>query len=261
MTGHVLERSAASILVLLIPLAFVLVLLYSIWPLLLLLVVLGLALRIWQKYRWQQWSQQVTPYFNQLVSENQGCLTPFDLAMRADLTAAAAQRFLDHKAAEYGAQCKDYKEGGRVYYFLTASALGTMFKESEPLGDRDSEALSFDEIADLIPPPAPEPVATPTPATPTPPAVTETQPAAAPTADAPPAVDVTVAPPPATAKATGKPQALIQAELAKRLAVHSGTLTKRKGDPDFSQWTQSRDPEGIAWKYSPRKKVFTPVEG
>ncbi len=74
----------------------------------------------------------MTPYFNQLVSDNQGCLTPFDLAMRADLTAAAAQRFLDRKAAEYGAQCKDYKEGGRVYYFLTASALGTMFKDSEP---------------------------------------------------------------------------------------------------------------------------------
>ncbi|NJO19313.1 MAG: hypothetical protein HC838_03495 [Spirulinaceae cyanobacterium RM2_2_10] len=57
-----------------------------------------------------------------------------------------------------------------------------------------------------------------------------------------------------------QPRALIQAELSKRLAVHSGTLTKRKSDPDFPQWTQSRDPEGIAWQYSVSEKVFTPVE-
>ncbi|NJO19312.1 MAG: hypothetical protein HC838_03490 [Spirulinaceae cyanobacterium RM2_2_10] len=163
MTGQVLERSAASILVLLIPLAFVLVLLYSVWPLLLLIVAAGIGLNVWQKYRWQQWSQQVTPYFNQLISDNQGCLTPFDLAMKANLTAAAAQRFLDRKAADYGAQCKDYKEGGRVYYFLTASALGSMFQESEPVGDRDHEALSVEEVAELIPAPAAAPPAPPPP--------------------------------------------------------------------------------------------------
>jgi hypothetical protein len=53
---------------------------------------------------------------------------------------------------------------------------------------------------------------------------------------------------------------LIQAELAKRLDVHSSTVGKRKSDPDFSEWSQSRDPEGIAWVYSPDTKEFLPLE-
>jgi hypothetical protein len=55
-------------------------------------------------------------------------------------------------------------------------------------------------------------------------------------------------------------QSLIQAELAKRLDVHSSTVGKRKSDPDFSEWSQSRDPEGIAWEYSPETKEFLPLE-
>jgi hypothetical protein len=55
-------------------------------------------------------------------------------------------------------------------------------------------------------------------------------------------------------------QSLIQAELAKRLDVHSSTVGKRKSDPDFSEWSQSRDPEGMAWVYSAETKEFVPVE-
>ncbi|NET85868.1 MAG: hypothetical protein F6J94_29465, partial [Moorea sp. SIO1F2] len=54
-------------------------------------------------------------------------------------------------------------------------------------------------------------------------------------------------------------QPLIQAELAKRLDVHSSTVGKRKSDPDFSQWSQSKDPDGIAWEYSSQRKEFLPV--
>ncbi len=266
MTGQVFERSATSILLLLIPIAFVLVLLYSVWPLLLAIVAAGIGLNIWQKYRWQQWSKQVTPYFNQLIGENQGCLTPFDLAMKANLTAAAAQRFLDRKAVEYGAQRKDYKEGGTVYYFLTASALGTMFRDSEPQGDRDSEALSLEEVEELIPAPTTKAQALvePPPAEPFPSAspAPEASPAPSPDPSPAPAAPMADAAPEATAPAASQsPRSLIQAELAKRLAVHSGTITKRKSDADFPQWTQSRDPEGIAWQYSSSQKVFTPVEG
>jgi hypothetical protein len=53
-------------------------------------------------------------------------------------------------------------------------------------------------------------------------------------------------------------QPLIQAELAKRLDVHSSTVGKRKSDPDFADWSQSRDPEGLAWVYSPETKEFMP---
>ncbi|MFP4101470.1 MAG: hypothetical protein ACLFWZ_12905, partial [Coleofasciculus sp.] len=55
-------------------------------------------------------------------------------------------------------------------------------------------------------------------------------------------------------------QTLIQAELAKRLDVHSSTIGKRKSDPDFAQWSQSKDPDGVAWEYSPETKEFLPVE-
>jgi hypothetical protein len=53
---------------------------------------------------------------------------------------------------------------------------------------------------------------------------------------------------------------LIQAELAKRLDVHSSTVGKRKSDEDFPEWSQSRDPEGIAWEYNPEAKEFVPIE-
>jgi hypothetical protein len=55
-------------------------------------------------------------------------------------------------------------------------------------------------------------------------------------------------------------QILIQSDLAKRLDVHSSTVYKRRDDPDFSEWTRSRDPEGIAWKFLPETKEFAPVE-
>ncbi len=55
-------------------------------------------------------------------------------------------------------------------------------------------------------------------------------------------------------------QFLLQAELAKRLDVHSSTVYKRRDDPDFAQWSQSKDPEKIAWKFLPDTKQFCPLE-
>jgi hypothetical protein len=54
--------------------------------------------------------------------------------------------------------------------------------------------------------------------------------------------------------------ALIQAELAKRLDLNSSTVGRRKSDPDFPEWSQSKDPEGKAWAYVPETKLFIPVE-
>jgi hypothetical protein len=56
-----------------------------------------------------------------------------------------------------------------------------------------------------------------------------------------------------------KVTSLIQLELARRLDVHSSTVGKRKSDPDFSEWSKSKDPEGIAWKYSRKSKMFNPI--
>lgn len=217
MSGNVLERGATGLLILIIPIAFALVVLFTAWPFLLALVALGIALRIWQHYAWKKWSAQVNPFFNQLVKENQGCLTPLDLSTKANLTASAAKRYLDKKAEEYGAQRKDFKEKGTVYYFLTASALGSIFDSSEPLGELDDEDFTEEELLTR--------------------ATGEVKHALA---------------------EDGSLTALIQADLAKRLNVKDYKISRYKSNPDFGEWSQKLDPEGISWKYQPEDKMFVP---
>ena len=141
MTGKVIDSSATGLLVLILPIAFLIVLLLKAWPLLLALFIISISLRVWQQYQWKQWSKQINPYFNQLIKENQGCLTPLDLSITANLSGSAAQRYLDKKAEEFGAQRQVYEDKGPVYYFLTASALGSIFDNSEP--PRELEGESF----------------------------------------------------------------------------------------------------------------------
>lgn len=54
-------------------------------------------------------------------------------------------------------------------------------------------------------------------------------------------------------------QPLIQSELAKRLKVHPSTISKKKLDSNFSEWSQNQDPENIAWQYSAETKLFSQV--
>jgi hypothetical protein len=53
---------------------------------------------------------------------------------------------------------------------------------------------------------------------------------------------------------------LTQAELAKRLGCDSGTLTKNRSKPSFKEWSQSKDPEGKAWRYLPDSQRYGLVE-
>ena len=132
MTGKEIDSSATGLLVLILPIAFLLVLLFKAWPVLLVLLVISISLRVWQQYQWQQWSKQVNPYFNQIIKDNQGCLTALDLSLKANLSGSAARLFLDKKAEEFGAQRREYEGKGTVYYFLTASSLGSIFEDIEP---------------------------------------------------------------------------------------------------------------------------------
>jgi hypothetical protein len=52
---------------------------------------------------------------------------------------------------------------------------------------------------------------------------------------------------------------LTQIELAKRLGVDSATLTKNRAKPNFPDWSQSKDPEGMAWSYLAELKRYTPL--
>ncbi|MEQ8973335.1 MAG: hypothetical protein RIE73_23390 [Coleofasciculus sp. C1-SOL-03] len=254
MTGKVIDSSTTGILILLLPIAFVFVLLFKTWPYLLALLVVIILLKIWQQYRWLQWSKQVNPFFNQLIKDNQGCLTPLDLSIKANISGTAAQRYLDRKAEEFGAKRRDYEDKGIVYYFLTANALGSIFESSEPLPEQESESLTNqapklvqwlmedeeDETEEEIE------------------ETSESETEGEDIKDTAPSPKETSSP---QLQDKDKPsQSLIQAELAKRLDVHSSTIGKRKSDPDFAQWSQSKDPEGVAWEYSPKTREFSPVE-
>lgn len=281
MTGKAIDSSATTLLILILPLAVLIVLLLQAWPALLALLVLSVSWKIWQQYQWKQWSRKVTPHFNQLVKENQGCLTPLDLSIKANLSGPAAQQFLDRKAEEFGAQRRDYEDKGSVYYFLTASALGSIFEDSEPPRELESVELtgqapklfeaplqkelpseSESSTSDLPKPPEPRVEEQPSSlenesSTADVEATVELPEQKQPTESPNDKGDWQAEPPDETSKAS---HALIQAELAKRLEVHSSTVGKRKSDPDFPEWSQGRDPEGIAWKYSPDTKEFFPLE-
>jgi hypothetical protein len=53
---------------------------------------------------------------------------------------------------------------------------------------------------------------------------------------------------------------IIQSELAKRLDVHSSTIYKRRSEPNFTDWTRNRDPEGTAWGYAEATKEYYRIE-
>ena len=52
---------------------------------------------------------------------------------------------------------------------------------------------------------------------------------------------------------------LIQADLAKRLDTTSSTIARRKTEPDFTEWSQTKDPEGLGWCYDADSKMFRTV--
>jgi hypothetical protein len=53
-----------------------------------------------------------------------------------------------------------------------------------------------------------------------------------------------------------KGEPLTGVALAHRLNVSDTTISRRKSKPDFPKWTCSKDPEGIAWRYSKKSKLF-----
>ncbi|MGK7874139.1 MAG: hypothetical protein AB4426_12740 [Xenococcaceae cyanobacterium] len=269
MTGKVLDSGAPGALALILPIALAIVVLFTAWPLLLLLIVLVLGWKIWRNYQWKQWCKQVNPFFHQLIKDNQGCLTPIDLSLKANLTGRAAKRFLDKKAEEFGIHPKVYEDKGTVYYFLTPSVLGSIFEDSELPSEQNIEGLapekprqsarssseveehshesSASEIAQLVELEDSQPL---------PKLERETI-----AQEEPQQLENTSS---EVKDELEEPRestnlSLIQAELAKRLELNSSTVGRRKSDPDFPQWSQSKDPEGIAWKYLSETKMFVPV--
>jgi hypothetical protein len=279
MTGKVLDNKSAGILVLILPLGVTLVLLYRAWLYILFAIGAFLAWNVWSNYQWEQWSLQVNPIFNQLIQENQGCLTAVDLSLKGNLTPNAARKYLERKADEFGAYRRSYQDKGTVYYFITASTLGKIFDESE-LTEEETPApvLTASAPPVTIAPPIPEPektVASPfanlaeikeerqtVPDATVPDAIAEVAPIME-TEQIRETILETIpelaATETVTAQATRNVITLIQSDLAKRLDTTSSTIARRKTEPDFADWSLSKDPDGVAWSYDPDSKMFTSI--
>jgi hypothetical protein len=119
-------------LLILLPAAFGAVFLSVAWPFILGAVVLLTGNNVWQSYQWAKLSQQVNPYFMQMVLEQQGEIAPLALSARASISAPVADRYLQGKAAEIGGVSYRSATGDTVYSFLTVSSLENTFAGLDP---------------------------------------------------------------------------------------------------------------------------------
>ncbi|MDJ0674438.1 MAG: hypothetical protein QNJ36_03385 [Calothrix sp. MO_167.B42] len=240
MSDKTIEGYGKGYLVLLLPISFLIIFLVATWPVLVAFIVLALGLTILDRYRWQSWCEKINPIFNQMLYENQGKITPVDLAIRCNFSGSTAKRYLDTKAKEFGFIPSDTENGNKVYYFLTGSNLSNILDSSDPIIET-KPAVSRTPTQLLAPPPQENKQEV----------GVEVEPESAP-------------PSHGEAKVPLEKQlifgSLIQSELAKRLNVYSSTVYKRRNDPDCPQWSRNRDPDGVAWVYSPSTKEFFPED-
>ncbi|MFH7030704.1 MAG: hypothetical protein ACHBN1_36505 [Heteroscytonema crispum UTEX LB 1556] len=249
MSEKSLESNGKAFLVILLPISFLIIFLVYTWRIWLALIVLVLGFNIWQSYRWQQWCQRVNPTFHEMVREAQGRITPMDLAIKGNFSGDTAKRYLDTKASEFGASILN-EDGNKVYYFMTASTLGSILDSSEPVKELPTQSVTKTAMSVLASPEA-----------------QAQQEQEEPESESKIETETELPPQPPQKEQVKLPLekqlifgSLIQSELAKRLNVYSSTVFKRRDDPDFPEWSRSRDPDGIAWSYSPKTKEFFPLE-
>lgn len=58
----------------------------------------------------------------------------------------------------------------------------------------------------------------------------------------------------------GGNQSLTQAQLARRLGVSAGVISRKKLSPNLEEWSKLRDPDGVAWAYQRQTRRFFPLE-
>ncbi len=252
MSEKTLEGGGKAFLVLLLPISFLIIFLVTTWKFLLALIFLLTGFNLWQWRQWQNWCGQVNPIFNRLVLDNQGKVTPMDLAIKGNFSGTVAKRYLDTKASEFGASIQNLEDGNLVYYFINATILGSILESSEPVKELPAKSFVPTEpvlLAPTLPQTQPEAEA----------AEVEVEELAVETEAEllPPVTHAAVTVPLEKQLVFGS---LIQSELAKRLNVYSSTVYKRRNDPDFPEWSRSRDPDGIAWSFSRRNKEFFPLD-
>lgn len=288
------NRNAEGYLPLIIPIAFGLVVILAAGRIFLpVAVAAGLGFgfrRYWQNK--QKKLEQLNSVFYQLVQENNGWVTALDLAMKSNVPGTEVQQYLDERAREFAAHYEVTEQGGMIYYF--ESALSPNGSKPPTIVDTNYEpVVSFSEpIVSEVPknsqpssPPPVEkkPVEAATIDVPVS-GVKKNEPPAPVSAvnnNSKPAPRKEVQLPPIQSKTepvnlnNGKsavsfkmgdsvkkstasvvPVSLTQSELAYRLGVHATTVSKWKMRGDFSEWSGSKDPAGVIWKYDVKSKRF-----
>ena len=284
MTGKVVESDPKGLLVLILPLAVGMVFLYKAWRWILFGLTLAIAWVAWDNYQWQQKCTAIDPLFSQLVQKNQGIITQADLVSQGIAKGQAVNRYLKDKVAEYGAYQRQVGDS-KVYYFISSSTLGSIFDDSEPDAETGPVPLSPQLQATTnpviaVPQPTPTVVEKKAPAVspvtpkveaPAPIVPPEAELAAAPVGNSPfaqlaelkearkqqePEVSPESGSVEVTAPKKAEAMTLIQSELAKRLDTTSSTIARRKAEENFAEWSQSKDPDGLAWGYDADSKLF-----
>lgn len=292
-------KSATGFLLILIPAALAMSALFVAWPFILAVTVLIAGGNVWQGYEWSKTARLIDPVFQQLIIQNRGEITPLDLSLNAKVSGAVSNRYLAAKASEFGTGSRQHPDGGQIYYFVSISTLGRIFDDSEPetptpkmmpatspvvafspafIPAQSQVEVSQPELNPLanaasIPVVAPVPPLEPTPAatqleSPSAPLAVESPlsqnlgeqatPSIDPAnseADEPPTVAA-----PSSVPTESKLVTIIQSELAKRLDVHASTVYKRRSEPNFTDWTRNRDPEGLAWGYLEATKEYYRID-
>lgn len=132
MTEKTTASNNSSLFILIIPLALISIVLIKTWKVIISMIFLGVGWRIWQQYEWQQFKQQVDPYFKDLMQEKRGNLTVLDLAEAAQIPSNLSGKYLLSKARQYGAELMSYGDDRDTYFFLTAGVLQAILADSEP---------------------------------------------------------------------------------------------------------------------------------
>jgi hypothetical protein len=240
MSEKIIESNGRAFLILILPLSFLFIFLVSTWRVLLIILFLMIGWQLWHQYKWEKWCQDVDPVFYQMIKENQGKITPIELAGKGNFSGTVAKRYLDNKAKEFGINIIGSETDPQTYYFITPSVLGDILDSSEP-EQKISHSSARQNTYALVAPPLSG-------------LLEDDQVESLPLVSDHPEVSEK----PLVKQLTFG--SLIQSELAKRLNVYSSTVYKRRNDPDFPEWSRSRDPDGIAWAFSRKTREFFPLD-
>lgn len=137
-----------SSLVLLLPIALGLGLIVYAWRWLIVFGILSALGGLWKYYEQKQQERQewLNVIFYQTLQKHQGKITTLDLAIAANITGVEAQKFLQQRAQEFGAEF-DVTDAGGILYCFTSITMG----QSENNNSGYNQPWAFSQISPSLP--------------------------------------------------------------------------------------------------------------